>query len=320
MIGRTMRISRSRLLAGSLAAGLASGLHRADAQTALASIRVGATPNDTYAQAYYAQDMGFFQKAGLAADVQTLNNGAAVSAAVAGAALDVGVSTPAQIANAVARGFPFVFLAAGALETPKVPVGLVAVAKNGPLRSAKDLEGKIVALNSLKTLTEAALDLWLSQNGADVAKVRVVEMVAAEMGSALERGTVAAAVLGEPSQSIALKTGNLRTLGDPFAAIAPQFLVSGWFSTTPFAQKNPELVRRFQTAIYEAGRWANDHHNESAAILGKYAKMDVEVIRGMGRCPYADQLRISDIQPHLDVAAKFGIIPRAMNAADLIAR
>ena len=48
--------------------------------------------------------------------------------------------------------------------------------------------------------------------------------------------------------------------------------------------------------------------------------MDVEVIRGMGRCPYADQLRLADIQPQLDVALKFGIIPKAMMAADLVAR
>ena len=40
----------------------------------------------------------------------------------------------------------------------------------------------------------------------------------------------------------------------------------------------------------------------------------------VARCPYTDQLRIADIQPHLDVAVKFGIIPRAFNAAELLIR
>jgi NitT/TauT family transport system substrate-binding protein len=315
-----MGINRSQYIVGSLVAGLGAAWRPASAQNASLPIRVGATPNDTYSEAYYALEMGLFQKAGLAAEVQSLNNGAAVSAAVASGALDVGVSTPAQLANAVSRGVPFVMIAAGALETPKVPVGLLAVAKSGPLRSAKDLEGKIVALNSLRTLQEAALMLWLAKGGADVSKVKVVEIVAAEQGAAIERGTIDAAVLGEPSQSIAIKTGNLRVLADPYAAIAPQFLVSGWFSTIPWVQKNPDVVKRFQTAIYEAGRWANGHHNESAVILSKYTKMDVEIIRAMGRCPFTDQLRISDIQPHLDAAVKVGIIPRAMSASELLIR
>ena len=316
-----MALQRSRFLAGSLALlAAASAARAARAQAPLAVLRVGATANDTYAQAYYALDMGFFQKAGLAVDLQTLNNGAAVSAAIAAGALDVGVSTPVQLANAVARGVPFVLVAAGALETPRVPAGLVLVAKNGPLRTAKDLEGKTVAVNALKTLSEVALDLWLASNGADAAKVHTVETTFSEMGATIERGTVAAAVISEPALSIALKSGNLRSLGDPFAAIAPQFLISGWFGTSTFVQKSPDLVKKFQTAIVEAGRWANEHHNESAAVLAKYAKMDVEVIRAMGRCPYTDQLRVSDIQPQLEVALKFGIIPKAMSAADLIAR
>jgi NitT/TauT family transport system substrate-binding protein len=313
-----MAVERSRFLAGSLALLAAGAANGARAQGTLANLRVGATANDTYAQAYYALDLGFFQKAGLNVDLQTFNNGAAVSAAVAGGVLDVGISTPVQLANAVSRGIPFVLIAAGALETPKVPAGLMCVAKTGPLRNAKDLEGTVIAVTALKTLSEAALDLWLAQNGADVTKIRVVELTFAEMGPALERGTVAAALITEPALSNALKIGNVRSLGDPFLAVSPQFLLSGWFSTTTFVQKNPDVVKRFQSAIAEAGRWANDHHNESAVILAKYAKLEVSAIREMGRGVFTNALRASDIQPELDVAAKFGIIPKPMSAADLL--
>lgn len=288
------------------------------AQTAPLAIRVGATPNDTYAEAYYAQELGIFAKAGLTPQVQTFTNGAAVAAAVAGGALDVGVSTPAQLANAVQHGVPFGLIAAGALETPQVPTGLVAVAKSGPITGAKDLEGKTVAVNAIKTLTEAAFDLWMTRNGADAAKVHVIEMTASEHGAAIERGAIDGAVLGEPSQSIAIRGGKLRILGDPFASVAPRYLISTWFARVPFAQAQPETIKRFQKAIYEAGVWANAHHADSAVILSKISKMDVDVIRGMGRCPYADQLRLSDVQPQLDVALKFGIIGKPMTASELL--
>jgi NitT/TauT family transport system substrate-binding protein len=308
---------RSSFLAASFALTVASATRPVRAQ-ALSPLRVGATPNDTYAQSYFAQDAGFFTRAGLAVELQTLNNGAAVSAAVAAGALDVGVSTPVQIANAVSRGVPFVFVAAGALETPKVPVGLVCVAKNGPIRTAKDLEGKAVAVNALKTLSEVGLDLWLSVNGADVAKIHAVEMVFSEMGASIERGTIAGACISEPALSIALKTQSVRSLADPYSAIAPQFLISGWFATRDFVAKSPDLVKKFQTAMSETSRWANDHHSESGTILAKYTKMDVAIIHGMGRCPFADRLLAADIQPQLDVAAKFAIIPKPRSASDLI--
>src|SRR5258708_36974156 len=79
----------------------------------LQALRVGATANDTYAEAYYAADMGFFTKAGLAVELTTFPNGAAISAGIAAGALDIGVSNPVQLANAIVHGVPFVFIAGG---------------------------------------------------------------------------------------------------------------------------------------------------------------------------------------------------------------
>ncbi len=314
-------LRRAHFLASSAALAVGGFARPANAQTPLPPsgvVRVGATPNDTYASAYFAQDAGFFKKAGLTTEVQTLNNGAAVSAAVAAGALDFGVSTPVQLANAFVRNVPFVMVAAGALTTPKVPAGLICVLKSGTITSAKDLEGKTVAVNALKTLSELVFDLWVSKNGGDPTKIKKVEAVFSEMGASIERGAIDAGVISEPALSSALKPGTLRVLGDPFGALAPQFLISGWFATADYARKNPDTVKRFASAIYDAGKWANDHHDDSAVILAKYTKMNVDTIKAMSRCPFAEKLLLSDIQPQLDAAAKFGIVPRVVNATDLL--
>ena len=72
----------------------------------------------------------------------------AVLDAVAAGSLDVGVSTPVQIANAVARGIPFVFVAAGALETPRVPAALVCVQRSKRRTSAKRSRGSQPTVSS----------------------------------------------------------------------------------------------------------------------------------------------------------------------------
>jgi ABC-type nitrate/sulfonate/bicarbonate transport system substrate-binding protein len=136
---RTMQ--RSRFIAGSFGVGVARLGRDAHAQSTLAKVRVGTVASDSFAGAYLAQEMGFFEKAGLAVDVQTFPNGSAVSSAIAGNALDIGAATPITIANAVAHDVPFVMIAAGVLSTAKDPNLLLVVAQNSPVRSAKDLAG-----------------------------------------------------------------------------------------------------------------------------------------------------------------------------------
>jgi NitT/TauT family transport system substrate-binding protein len=169
-----------------------------------------------------------------------------------------------------------------------------------------------------ESMASKRLDAWLDKNGADIAKVKVVETSFPDREPALERGVIAAAVISEPALTAALKTNVVETIGNPDQAIVPVWINSCWFSTRTFVQKNPEVVRRFTRAIYETQRWANTHQYDSAAILAKYSKMDVQTIRSMPRAPWADQLRLSDIQPALDTAAKYGALARPLSASELV--
>jgi len=101
-------------------------------------------------------------------------------------------------------------------------------------------------------------------------------------------------------------------------AVARRYLLSAWFSTRAYAEANPDAVRRFAAAIYQSARWANGHRSESAAILAKHAKLDIDVAQTMRRVQYAEGFRIPEIQSQLDVALKYGIISRAVTARDIM--
>ena len=311
-------ISRAQLCSTLAGAAFAAGFggRTAFAQT-VPALRVGTTGNDSYAEVYYAAEKGFFQRAGLNVEIETFNNGAAASAAVVSGAIDIGVSSPLQVAQAFARGVPFVLVAAGALNTEKEPSALLVVAGTSPIKTAKDLEGKTVAVNALKTASEEALDAWLGQNGIDVPKVRTIEMPFSEMGAALARGTVDAAVVGEPSLTFTLKSG-ARILANPTLAVARQYLLSSWFAMRPYVEKNPDAIKRFASAIYDAARWANANRKDSAAILAKHAKLDVDVTSSMRRVQYGEALRVAEIQNQLDVALKYGMISKPVTAKDIL--
>ena len=292
---------------------------RARSQTAPV-IRIGTSPAEAYAQPLYAQDAGIFQKAGLNVDIQVLANGAAVSAGVAGGALDFGISTIVSLANAVTRGVPFLMIAPAAMTTAKAPAGLLCVAKSSSYRTAKDLEGKVIAVPALKQVVDLAVRVWLAKGGADPAKAQIVETAFADMGPGVERGTYAAAAISEPSLTNAMKNNNLRVIGDAYGAIGPEYTIAGWITTTGYQQKNPEIVRKVAAALLEAARWANTHHNESAAIVARVTKVDLDTIRNEVRPVYEEQLSMAEIQPQLDAAVKYGFLTRAVNASELVGR
>src|SRR5665213_2244088 len=76
------QISRSEVL-GVLAAGAATAAlpQPVRAQTVPFKLRVGSVPADTYAEGYYALDLGLFDKAGLSVEIIPFTNGAAMAAA-----------------------------------------------------------------------------------------------------------------------------------------------------------------------------------------------------------------------------------------------
>ncbi len=291
---------------------------RASAQSA-PTVRIGATANDTYAQAYYAQDKGFFTAAGLNAPITTFANGAAVSAGVAGGALDMGVTNPVQLANAVSHGIPFVYFIGGAYYSTSSPTTVLCVAKDSKIKTAKDFEGQTIAISALKDLTDLSKTVWLEKNGANPDLVKTIEIPFAEMGPALERGTVAGAVISEPSLTNSIENGQARVFGKVFDAIAPRFLISGWFTTKDWYAKNTALAKRVAAVYYQTARWANANKDESGKILMAYSKVSPATIAKMTRCVYADTITPSLLDPMLQIAYKAKLTDRLIPGTEIIA-
>jgi NitT/TauT family transport system substrate-binding protein len=279
-------------------------------------IRLGSAMVETYAEPYYAVDEGLFTRAGLDIDLSTFPNAGAITQGAAGGAIDVGMADMIQLANAVLHGVPLGFFAGAAMWTSDAPTHFMCAAKNSSVRAAKDLEGQTVAVTALRSISEIAAREWLRVGGADVDKVKILELTFASMPAALARGTVQAAFIGEPFLSAA--GDDVVRIGKPYDAIARQFYIGAWFTTRDWATKNPETARKLVQTVYDIARWANGHHADSAPILAKYTKLDVERIKAMQRTTYATSLDPRLMQPVLDVAVRNKLIERPVAAADLI--
>jgi NitT/TauT family transport system substrate-binding protein len=307
-------IDRHTLLAG-LGAGFAAAALPSVARAA-DTVNIATIPLDAGAEVYYAADMGYFRDAGIDAQIQPIPSGAAISAAVAAGAIDIGFSNLISIAAAYKRNIPFTLLAPGSLYTATIPTSVLMVPINSPAKTAKDLNGKTFAVNGLKTITQYVPQLWMDKNGGDSSTIKFVEMTFPTIIEALGANRIDAAIVADPF--IAKAKSNARILADAYDAIGSRYIIGCWFSTKQWATAHRDVAARFASTIAKTAAWANAHKPLSGAILAKYAKMDPAVAASMLRVDYAPAFSVAQMQPLIDLAARYGGLPSAFPADELI--
>ncbi len=277
----------------------------AGAAQAPAVVRLTTTYIDSGAEPFYALDLGIFQKHGLNVELIPGKNGSAMVAAVAGNAADIGYSDVGALSKAYSKGIKLTVIAPAALWTDAAPVNQVIVAKNSPIHTAKDLNGKVFAVPGLATGSEYASRAWIDKNGGDSSTVKFIELPYPAMAPALEAGRVDAAYVAEPFLAPAKKDGRLLAYADD--AIAKVNLRTVWFAAPEWAAAHPDLVTRFAAAMRETALWANDKRDQarSAEILVKYAQIDPATITSVIRAAYGVDLTTALVQPQIDITARY---------------
>lgn len=307
-----MTLSRAAFLTAVPVLVAASG---AVAQTT--ALRVGAVPAESFAESYYAQDMGFFTKAGLHVDLTTMNLGPQLIPAVTSGTLDIGVSSVISLANATIHGLPFVYLAGAGMYTSSAPTIVLCVARDSTIQSPKEFEGKTVAIATIKDITHLAFVAYLTQNGVDVSKVNFIELGFSEVAPVLQRGTVVAGIISEPV--LTAVSDQVRVFAKAFDAIGSRYLIGGWFARSDWYQKNKALAKRFVSVIYETAKWANKDHADSGKILQRYSRISDATLQRMTRVTYSESLTPAMLASTLSLAYRFGFISRAVTPAEMIA-
>ena len=311
--------TRSAALRATFAGVAACALPRvAGAQTRI-PLHIATLPVDADATAWFALDQGFFAQNGLDVTIDVITSGPAVVAGVVSGALDIGVASIASLATAHLRGLPVLALAAGGIYNGAFPTSVLAVTENSPLRAAKDLTGKTVAVQTIGELAAFSMVSWVDKNGGDGKSIKFVEIPTSAMADALLKGRVDAAFLAEPFFTQA-KPG-VRFFAPTYDGVSKRFLITAWLAKSEWIDANASTARKFIAAMRTAANWGNLPENRpaSGAILGKYTKIAPDVIAKMQRAQFATQLDPALLQPTIDVSAQFGAIAKAFPASELIA-
>src|SRR5215204_960634 len=138
---------------------------------------------------FMAMEKGFFKAEGIELETVPMAGGAVIVQGVTSGDLQFGWTNVISLYQAHVEGFDFKFIAGGATnvrgsnETHAIIVG-----EDSPIRSAKDLEGKTVAVNTLNNIVHLMALAWVDKNGGSSSKVKFVEIPFPQMEAALVAG------------------------------------------------------------------------------------------------------------------------------------
>lgn len=289
-------------------------------QSPLALIRFGAAADDNALPMLYGQKAGIYRKYGLDVELTKFTNAASATAALVGGSLDMSKNSALGLINAIVRGVPLTAIGSIGYYDSSKPDYALLVAADSPIKSAKDLEGKTLAAISLQDMSSIATFGWLEQNGVDPTSVKFVEIPAVATLPAIEQGRAVGATMSEPFLSANMATGKVRVLGYPYSALGKKYSASVLFSSKDWAAQHADLVEKFLKATQEASLYVGSHENtdELRDLIAQYTGVDPTAIKSQRHPGRGVKLTRADLQPVIDYAAKFKVIPKAFPAQEII--
>jgi NitT/TauT family transport system substrate-binding protein len=311
-------IARKQLIAG-LAAGAAAAPQIARGQ-GITAVRVASSPVADVVPLIWAQNTGLFRNNGLDVTLQTATCGSVVAAAVAGNAVDIGKVSLVPIIIAHSRGIAFTIIFPDRLHTfgPESETALI-VAPDSPIRTGKDFNGKTIGIPGIRDSTWIGSRLFIDANGGDSSTVKFVEIPYSAMSAAILAGRVDAGAGNDPYLKQDLRAGKIRSFGDMLGSLGPKFLETAWVANAEYVSKNRDVTNRFARVIREAQQWCNAHPEEAADITAQFTGVDRAVVATI-KTVFATELDPRVVQPYIAACAKYQVIPKAFDAAELFAR
>lgn len=245
-------------------------------------VTVGIIPIVDVAPLYLGQKQGFFGKRGIELKMELAQGGAAIVPGVVSGQFQFGFSNVTSLMIAQTKGVPIKSVVNGAASTGDTDKDIsgVAVKKDSPVKSAKDLAGRTVAVNTLQNIGDTTVREVVRKDGGDPSKVKFVELPFDQMPAALDSGQVDAAWMGEPALTIAMGQG-ARVVASPFSETDPKLTIATYFTSTKLLKENPGLVEKFTEAMSESLKYASEHPDEARQTLTTYTKIDGAVLKDL---------------------------------------
>ena len=244
--------------------------------------------------------------------------GAAIVPGVVSGQFQFGFSNVTSLLIASSRGLPLKVVSNGVASTGKDKADFGGVVtRDASIRTAADLAGKRVAVNTLKNIGDTTIRASVRKAGGDPSSIKFVELAFPDMPAALQAGRVDAIWVVEPFLSASLGQGG-RLVASNYVDTAPDLTVAVYFTSRQLIEKDPDLVKRFTEAMTESLAYADAHPDEARQVLSSYTKIDPGVIQKLTLPKWPPQINRASVETLADLAHKDGLVSKQPDLAALL--
>jgi NitT/TauT family transport system substrate-binding protein len=236
------------------------------------SITVGALPVVDDVSAYIAADEGIFQRDGLNVTIkQVLQSTLAIPEMQKGTIDIIGGGNYVSFIKASASdpANPPYRIISEAATCASGSFDVLALPSSG-IQTPADLQHKTIAVNLTNNIQTLMINSVLKSDDVNPATVRFVVIPFPKMVAALEAHKVDAMSAVEPFITTAEQKAGAQPILDQCSGPDSNLPLSGYFSTTAWAQQHPQAVRRFQQAMAQAQEIADTDRAQVEKTLLKY--------------------------------------------------
>jgi NitT/TauT family transport system substrate-binding protein len=283
------------------------------------TLRVGVIPIADVAPLYLGMKKGFFEEEQLTIKPQLAEGGAAITPAVLSGDFQIGFSNTISLLIAASQDLPVEVISQGVLagKTEEDAWADLLVLKDGPIKEPKDLEGKTIAVNTLKNICEVTIKASLEKEGVAVDTLKFTEVPFPDMNAALEAGRVDGACVVEPFVSQG-KAGAARGIDPFYVRTAPDLTVATYFTSKQYAQENGDVVDRFVEAMNRSLTYAQSNPDEVRDVLLEYTEIPPDAAEQIKLPVWRPDLNEPTIELLSELSLKYGLIEEQPDLDELI--
>jgi NitT/TauT family transport system substrate-binding protein len=292
----------------------------APAEEELTTIAVGVVPVVDVAPLYLGIEKGFFEEEGLDVQPAVAQGGAAIIPAVVQGDQEIGFSNIVSLLIGQTEDLPVQVISQGiqATDDPENDTAAIAVTADSDIQDAADLEGKTIAINTLRNISELTVSAALEGEGVDVSTINFVEVPLPDMVGQLEAGQVDAAGLVEPFITTGKAAGHRMLIYDRVAT-EPELTVATYFTSDSYLESNPEVVEGFVSAMNRSLEYATENPDEARQAIGEYTEIPPEVLEDVVLPLWQTDLNVPSIELISELMVTYGITDEQADVDALIA-
>jgi NitT/TauT family transport system substrate-binding protein len=271
-------------------------------------VKVGIIPILDVAPIYLGKEKGFFTSRNIELTLESGQGGAAIVPGVVSGQFQFGFSNVTSLLIAQSRGLPLKVVSNGVASTGKDKADFGGVVtRDDSIKTAADLAGKRVAVNTLKNIGDSTIRASVRKAGGDPSSIKFVELAFPDMPAALQADRVDAIWVVEPFLSTSLGEGG-RLVASNYVDTAPDLTVAVYFTSEQLTKDDPDLVKRFTEAMTESLAYAESHPDEARQVLTTYTQIDEAVIPDLTLPKWPAEINRESVETLASLAVQDGLV------------